>query len=161
MYAFCPRDGSRLEPRLIDGRLRPTCSRCGFAYFRQVQIGANCVVVRDGEVLLVRLSYGPRDGCWALPGGLVESEESIEEAARRETEEETGFKVALGGILATWMRPGMELLVVAYHARIESGTLRIAPEENSEAAWFARDAIPWYELAWPSTAHALEVWAAG
>jgi ADP-ribose pyrophosphatase YjhB (NUDIX family) len=69
-----------------------------------VQIGANTIVEREGEVLLVRLNYGPRDGHWALPGGLVESDETAEEAAVRETLEETGFVVGLDGLIATWMR---------------------------------------------------------
>ena len=84
-FRFCPRDGSRLEMTRIDGRDRPTCPRCGFADFMHVQIGANTIVERDGRVLLVRLNYGPRDGRWALPGGLVEADESVEEAAIRET----------------------------------------------------------------------------
>ena len=66
-----------------------------------VQIGANTVVQRDDGVLLVRLNYGPRDGHWALPGGLLENDETPEEAARRETVEETGFTVAIDGLLAT------------------------------------------------------------
>jgi len=105
----------------IDGRDRPTCPVCGFAEFMYVQIGANTIVERDGGVLLVRLNYGPRDGRWALPGGLVENDETLEEAARRETTEETGFTVALDGLLATWMRPGFPILVVIYRAHITSG----------------------------------------
>ena len=160
-YAFCPRDGSTLELRCIDGRDRPTCPRCGFASFKQVQIGANTLIERDARILLVRLNYGPRSGNWTLPGGLVESDETLEGAARRETEEETGFQVALDGILAIWMRPGLELLVVAYRAHIVGGELRVAPEEASEAAWFSRERIPPLEdLAWPSTAYALEAWRA-
>jgi ADP-ribose pyrophosphatase YjhB (NUDIX family) len=126
-----------------------------------VQIGANTIVERDDQVLLVRLNYGPRDGRWALPGGLVENDETAEEAARRETTEETGFAVALDGLLAMWMRPGFPILVVIYRAHILSGQLRVAPDEASEAAFFSRDELPPLEdLAWPSTAHGLDAWRA-
>ncbi len=108
-------------PTRIDGRDRPTCPVCGFAVFMYMQVGANALVERDGGVLLVRLNYGPRDGRWALPGGLVENDESIEEAARRETTEETGFTVALDGMLATWMRPGFPILVVSRRWRTSPG----------------------------------------
>jgi len=126
-----------------------------------VQIGSNTVVERDGKVLLVRLNYGPRDGRWALPGGLVEADESTEEAAIRETEEETGFSVALDGLLAMWMRRAFPILVVIYRAHVLSGELRVAPDEASEARFFLKaDLPPLEELAWPSTAHGLDAWRA-
>ena len=160
-FAFCPRDGTALVPTRIDGRDRPTCPVCGFADFMHVQIGANTIVERDGGVLLVRLNYGPRVGHWALPGGLVEDDETPEEAAVRETHEETGFQVRLEGLLASWMRPGFPILVIVYRARIERGELRVAPDEASEARFFPRRELPpLEELAWPSTAHGLDAWRA-
>ncbi len=126
-----------------------------------VQIGANTIVERDDEVLLVRLNYGPRDGRWALPGGLVEADETTVEAAVRETEEETGFTVELDGLLATWMRPAFPIIVVIYRAHITRGEMRVAPDEASEARFFPRYSLPDLdELAWPSTAHGLDAWRA-
>jgi 8-oxo-dGTP diphosphatase len=126
-----------------------------------VQIGANAIVEQGGGVLLVRLNYGPRNGHWALPGGLVESDETVEQAARRETKEETGFDIALDGLLAAWMRPGFPIVVVIYRAHVTGGALRVAPDEASEAAFFAREQLPPIEeLAWPSTAHGLDAWRA-
>lgn len=160
-FAFCPRDGTRLAPRLIDGRERPACPACGFADFAHVQIGANTMVQRDGMVLLVRLSYGPREGRWALPGGLVERDETPVEAAIRETAEETGFVVESDGLLTTFMRPGAPIVIVIYRAHITGGELRIAPAEVSEAAFFAQDELPpTLELAWPSTVHGIDAWRA-
>ncbi|MGH2498883.1 MAG: NUDIX hydrolase [Candidatus Limnocylindria bacterium] len=160
-FAYCPRDGTPLVATRIDGRDRPACSVCGFADFMHVQIGANTVVERGGGVLLVRLNYGPRDGRWALPGGLVESDETAEQAAVRETGEETGFQVALDGLLATWMRPGFPILIVIYRAHIVGGELHVAPDEASEATFFPKERLPALDdLAWPSTAHGLEAWRA-
>jgi ADP-ribose pyrophosphatase YjhB (NUDIX family) len=126
-----------------------------------VQIGSNTIVERDGKILLVRLNYGPRDGHWALPGGLVEADETAEEAAIRETKEETGFTVGLDGLLATWMRPGFPILVVIYRAHVLAGALRVAPDEASEARFFVPDDLPpLEELAWPSTVHGINAWRA-
>lgn len=160
-FAFCPRDGTRLVPTRIDGRYRPGCPVCGFADFQHVQVGANAIVEREGDILLVKLNYGPRDGRWALPGGLVENDESPESAAIRETEEETGFVIELDGLLATYMRPGAPVLIVTYRSHIVGGEMRIAPEELSDAAFFPRDQLPpLEELAWPSTIHGLDAWKA-
>ena len=160
-FEYCPRDGTVLVATRIDGRDRPACPVCGFADFLHVQIGANAVVERTGAVLLVRLSYGPREGRWSLPGGLVENDETPEEAAVRETAEETGFDVELDGLLATYLRPGAPVVVIIYRSHIVGGALRIAPEEVSEAAFFPRDELPpLEELAWPSTVHGLDAWRA-
>lgn len=160
-FAYCPKDGTELVPARIDGRVRPACPKCGFADFLHVQIGANTIVHREGRVLMVRLSYGPREGCWALPGGLVEQDEMPEEAAIRETEEETGLVVELEGLLAVTRRSPAPILIVTYRARIVGGELRIAPEEVSEAAFFPADHLPPLdEIAWPSTVHGLDAWRA-
>lgn len=167
-FAFCPRDGTRLVPTAIDGRDRPGCPRCGFADFMHVQIGANAIVERAGSVLLVKLSYGPREGHWALPGGLVEMDETPEEAAVRETAEETGLDVELDGLVAVYMRPASEraagwapILIVTFRSHIVGGDLVVAPAEVTEAAWFERDRLPpLEELAWPSTVHGLDAWKA-
>jgi 8-oxo-dGTP diphosphatase len=160
-FTHCPRDGTALVPTRIDGRDRPACPICGFADFMHVQIGANAIVERDGSVLLVKLNYGPRDGHWALPGGLVENDETPEQAVVRETEEETGLRTSLDGLLATWMRPGFPILVVIYRAHIVGGQLRLAPDEASDAAFFAKEELPpLEELAWPSTVRGLDAWRA-
>ncbi len=161
LFAYCPRDGTRLVSTRIDGRDRPACPVCGFADFLHVQIGANAIVERDGGVLLVRLNYGPREGRWALPGGLVEEDETPEDAAVRETAEETGFDVELDGLLAAFHRPGSPIVIVTYRSHIVGGDLHIAPEEVSEAAFFPRDELPpLEEIAWPSTINGLDAWKA-
>ncbi|MFN2521282.1 MAG: NUDIX hydrolase [Candidatus Limnocylindria bacterium] len=158
-FAYCPRDGTRLVPTRIDGRDRPACPLCGFADFHHVQIGSNAIVERDGGVLLLRLNYGPRSGHWALPGGLVENDESIEAAAVRETREETGFDVSLDGLLTTWMRPAFGIVVVTYRSHIVGGELHVAPDEASEGAFFPKGSLPpLAEIAWPSTAAGLDAW---
>jgi ADP-ribose pyrophosphatase YjhB (NUDIX family) len=167
-FVFCPRDGTKLVPTRIDGRDRPACPKCGFADFMHVQIGANAIIEQGGTVLLVRLSYGPREGHWALPGGLVESDETPEEAAVRETREETGLAVEIDGLVATYMRPASDrspewtpLIVVTFRAHPVGGELRLAPEEVSEAGWFPRDDLPpLSEMAWPSHIHGLDAWKA-
>ena len=160
-FRFCPNDGTPLVATRIDGRDRPACPKCGFADFMWAQVAANVAVERDGELLLVKLNYGPRSGLWALPGGLVEDDETTEGAAVRETEEETGLHVELDGLLTTWMRPGFPVLVVIYRGHVVGGELRAAPEEASDVAFFPKSELPSLEdLAWPSTAHGVDAWKA-
>lgn len=125
------------------------------------QVAADAVVVRDGRVLLLRVNYGPGSGRWVLPGGFVENDETFEQAAMRETLEESGFEIQLDGLLATWMQPGVPIVKFMYLARIVGGELRVEPSEASEAGFFDRASLPNPEdIAWPSTVHGLAVWRA-
>lgn len=160
-FAYCPHCGTPLASTRIDGRDRPSCPNCGFADFMHVQVAANVAVEKDDRLLLVRLNYGPRSGHWALPGGLVEDDETTEQAAVRETEEETGLRVQIEGLLTTWMRPGFPVLVVVYRGTVVGGEIRPLPQEVSEAAFFPRAELPpLEELAWPSTVHGVDAWRA-
>ncbi len=62
-------------------------------------VGAGALVHEQGRVLLVRRRFPPNEGLWAIPGGLVELGETVEEAAVREVGEETGLKIALERLL--------------------------------------------------------------
>ncbi len=55
-------------------------------------VGVGALVIRDGKILLVKRKYPPGKGRWSIPGGHVEVDESILEAARRELLEETGIE---------------------------------------------------------------------
>ena len=61
------------------------------------------VVREDGAVLLMRRTD---NGNWALPGGAIEMNESVADAAIRETFEETGIRVEVTGLLGIYSNPG-------------------------------------------------------
>ena len=61
--------------------------------YKHPSVAVDCVVFRDGEILLVRRGGHPFKGKLALPGGFIEEGESAEQAVKRELVEETGLKV--------------------------------------------------------------------
>ena len=65
-------------------------SRMLWLLFKPISVGVRLLMVSDEQVLLVKHVYEPD---WYLPGGAVEQKETLETAARREAQEETGAKL--------------------------------------------------------------------
>lgn len=57
---------------------------------REIAVGVGGVVLHEGRVLLVKMTYGRSAGKWIIPGGFVEPEEDVSEGVAREILEETG-----------------------------------------------------------------------
>lgn len=108
-------------------------------------VTVDIVVVSRKEpkrVLLIRRKAEPFAGCWALPGGFVDMDETLEDAARRELEEETGVRVQKLVQLHTFGDPGRDprgrTISVAYLARADLEKTRpIANDDAAEVAWFS------------------------
>lgn len=102
---------------------------------------------RELHVLLVQRRRWPYEGCWALPGGFIEMNESLEESARRELEEETGVRDVYLEQLYTFGDPGRDprtrVISVVYFALIQADRQALrASEETSEVRWFSVQALP-------------------
>jgi 8-oxo-dGTP diphosphatase len=99
------------------------------------------------NVLLVQRKYEPYPGMWAIPGGFVHPDESLEEAAVRELAEETGVTDVYIEQLYTFGEPGRDprtrVITVAYFALVPFTAIEHRPGEDAAAtAWFAMDQLP-------------------
>jgi len=100
------------------------------------------------QVLLIRRGGEPYQGIWALPGGFVRMDESLEETAARELEEETGVTEAYLEQLYTYGDPGRDprgrVVTVAYIALIPVGTpVRVeGGTDAAQAGWFPIEKLP-------------------
>jgi len=112
-------------------------------------VGAAILVVDEQEcILLLKRSDS---GCWGPPGGAAEPGERVENAARRETLEETGL--VIGEMVLFGVFSGPELyykypngdevynVAIVYLSRSFNGEV-ILNEEHTEYGWFAVDEIP-------------------
>ncbi|HTY75985.1 MAG TPA: NUDIX hydrolase [Candidatus Nanoarchaeia archaeon] len=62
-------------------------------YPTQPVVGIGAIILRKSEILLEQRGNEPALGQWTIPGGVVEVGETLEDAVRRETKEETGIEV--------------------------------------------------------------------
>jgi mutator protein MutT len=108
----------------------------------EVCVGA--IVVDDDRLLMVRRGQLPAVGEWSVPGGRVESGETLVEAVVREVAEETGLEVVCGELVG-WVErigPGYHFVILDFHATVLDDRPPIAGTDAAEVAW-----VPLTELA--------------
>ena len=99
------------------------------------------------KVLLIKRALPPYQGEWALPGGFINLDESLEEGARRELEEETGVSGVFLEQLYTFGQPDRDprerVITVAYYALIPSDKIEIRAATDAEGvSWFGMQEVP-------------------
>ena len=108
--------------------------------FRPVSIGVRVMLIQNRQVLLVRQTYMPG---WFIPGGGVKRGETLEEAARREAQEEIGAKMGELSFLGAYTHFGEH--------KSDHNTLFLCTDftlgkkqdsEIAEACFFSLDALP-------------------
>lgn len=116
-----------------------------------IQLAVDAVVfgyhAQQLQLLLIRRKIPPFEGSWALPGGFVLPDESLEQAVSRELREETGLEINYLEQLYTFGEPDRDprnrVVSVAYFALVNPDQFHVlAATDAAEARWFAADQLP-------------------
>src|SRR6266568_5511710 len=119
--------------------------------YPRAALTVDCVVFGfdEGELkaLLIQRALEPFKGKWALPGGFVRVDETIDEAARRELAEEAGLKDVFLEQLYTFGKvdrdPRERVVSVAYYALVKLAVHRAkAATDAANAEWFPISKVP-------------------
>lgn len=156
-YRFCPRCGGRLELREIKSGEpeRLVCRECGFVFYLGPKLVAGALFKLDSGIVLIQRNIEPGYGKWTFPGGFVERGERAEAAAEREVLEESGLEIAVGEIVGLYSYEDQVPAIVVFAAEVTGG--EPAPlDETMAVKSFPRDNLPWSDIAFPSTGHALK-----
>jgi ADP-ribose pyrophosphatase YjhB (NUDIX family) len=136
--------------------MRPVCTACGRTTYLDPKLAVAVLVAHNGRILLGKRGAHTREpGKWSFPSGFVERGERVEDAATRETEEETGLSVDLGPVLTLVSATGETVVLAVYPAVRFSGEIR-AGDDLVEVRWFPLDGLP--ELAFPHDAEIIRLW---
>ena len=139
-------------------RERPVCPSCGMIAYANPRLVVTTIPVTDaGEVVLLRRGIEPAIGSWTQPGGFLEIDETVHEAAIRETLEETGLEVVPDEIVGLYSRLEAAVVVITFEARVIGGTTRTSPE-SLEVRAFRPEEIPWDGIVLRTTQWALHDW---
>ena len=113
-------------------------------------ITVDAVVFREmdsvAQVLLVERKHEPFAGQWAIPGGLMEMDETLETAAARELLEETGLRATslkqIHAFSAVDRDPRGRTISVAFLVAVDPGEAPVAADDAKQVGWFPLDELP-------------------
>lgn len=112
-------------------------------------VTTDCVVLtREAQpkVLLIQRRWEPFEGCWAIPGGFLDMDETTEQCARRELREETGLLLKdlrqVGAYSRVDRDPRGRTISVAYLAIVDSPLPVEGLDDAARAEWFPVDQLP-------------------
>lgn len=137
-HRFCARCGAPTTP--TSSGFRRDCANCGAQHFPRTDPVAIMLVARGDACLLGRQSrFVP--GMYSCLAGFIEPGETIEDAVRRETLEESGIQVGAVRYLASQPWPFPSSLMIGCLAEALTEALDIDREELEDARWFKRDEV--------------------
>ena len=119
--------------------------------YPRAALTVDCVVFgldeQELKVMLIQRGLPPFEGKWALPGGFVRLDETLDEAARRELQEETGLSKIFLEQLYTFSEvdrdPRERVVSVAYYALVNLRDHQVhAATDARDAAWFGVHDVP-------------------
>ena len=151
----CSACGTKLRRRTFEGRRRLACPACGRIAYDDPKVAVGVLATRNGKLLLVRRDQDPHRGAWSFPSGFVDAGEGLEQAAIRETEEETGLDIRIQRQLGAFAHPGDRVVFIAYAARVLRGRIAVG-RECQDVRYFPPDALP--ALAFAHDAQILRLW---
>ncbi|WP_233233581.1 NUDIX hydrolase [Bordetella sp. LUAb4] len=144
---YCSQCGTPIVRRVPEGdnRERDVCDNCGAIHYQNPRVVVGTVPVWEGRILLCRRAIEPRYDTWTLPAGFMELGETTAQGALRETLEESGARVQLGGIFTIVDVPQVDQVHIYHLAQALGPELDPGPE-SLEARYFDEAEIPWDDL---------------
>ena len=159
---FCSTCGSaRIEWKVPEGDNMPryVCEDCQTIHYQNPKIVTGCLPEWEDKILLCKRAIEPRYGLWTLPAGFMENNETLEQAAMRETWEEAQAKVTQAQLYVVMSLPYINQVYMMFKAPMESPEFS-AGVESLEVGLFTEQQIPWEQLAFSVIKHTLEYYYA-
>ena len=149
---FCPECGAHLVRHAVAGEARNHwfCEACCATRYDHAMVVVTCFVACGQRLLWVQRNLEPKRGLWAIPGGYLESGETLAEGAARELREEAGVLLPPQRLqlYMTGTITFINQVYVAFRATVDSEDFEPGVESIA-CGFFSRQDCPWDQVAYP------------
>ena len=155
---FCSHCGNAVIEMVPEGdnRQRFVCNACDTVHYQNPKNVAGAILTWQDKVLLCKRTIDPRYGLWTLPAGFMENDETVAEAAARESLEEANAQTDRLKLFGVFSLPYISQVYMMFSGQLISD--EVSPGiESLEVGLFTRDEIPWAEIAFPVVTYSLEL----
>ena len=154
---FCSECGKTVVHRIPEGDNLPRfiCEHCDIIHYQNPKLVVGCLPVYKKQVLLCKRAIEPSYGLWTLPAGFMENQESLEEAALRESREEANANLDIQDIYSVISLPHINQIYVLYRAKLLDLDF-YAGIESLDVQLFNEEDIPWDQLAFKTIERTLK-----
>ncbi len=161
MYKFCPKCAGDLKMEGEGPDRFPVCQKCRFVFYQNSKPCTGAIILDKGnKVMIARRANNPHKDKWDLVGGFLSDGEDPIDGTKREILEELGVDCSVGDFVAIVVdnyglaEDDFNTINIFYEVRLSSHKFT-TNDEIAELKWFAKDEIPWDELAFNNTTLAL------
>ena len=144
-YKYCSQCGETNTHGYIDGNHRYHCKSCGAIHYQNPKPTATIICLQNNQILLAKRAFEPAKGEWGLPGGFMELNETLNEAAVRELKEETNLDGIVTGIISTCSHYGTifgDILLIGVTMEVDDFSCIKAGDDAEELGFFDLDQLP-------------------
>lgn len=154
---FCSECGKTVIHRIPEGDNLPRfiCEHCDTIHYQNPKLVVGCLPVWKEQILLCKRAIEPCYGLWTLPAGFMENQESLEEAALRESHEEANANLEIKGIYSVISLPHINQIYVLYRAELLDLDYFAGPE-SLDVQLFNEEDIPWEQIAFKTIERTLK-----
>lgn len=154
---YCSHCGNQVVVRIPPGDERPrhVCDSCGCIHYQNPKIVAGALPLWNDQILMCKRAIEPRYGLWTLPAGFMENQESVPEAACRESREEAMAELQNLELYTVISLPHINQVYMLYRAEVLDGVFSPGVE-SLDTRLFDIEDIPWDKLAFPTIHHTLK-----
>ena len=147
---YCSQCGEKVSLQIPenDNRERYVCQHCDTIHYQNPKIITGCLPIYQDKVLLCKRAIEPRVGYWTLPAGFMENNETLEQAAMRETHEEATATVTIDSLYTIFNLPHIHQVYIFFKSSLAKPDFSPGIE-SLDVQLFNENEIPWDNLAFP------------